>query len=635
MLEQSKDIPSRAKPDNSPKDASMMDITGHVSVMDINGRFLNSEGHFTDEFNTGGKAVGIDPAKRKAMAEEALRILKPVSLSVVQDNTTLIYCIQPIRAFDESVNHFLLTVQEAEKTDELERKGDNSLAAVISLYDAIPASILIIDPHEHLMGWNRFSREKINNRHESEMMGINPMDRVHPEDLPDLLKKGYKVLEQDVEETAEFRMYHGDGPPYKWATMRAKRAVIDGQPFVVAVVTEITELKEAEAKQEKLQEQLLQYQKMELIGQLAGGIAHDFNNALAAIIGNTELVLNKLDASLPYVDNIKDIHALATRSAKLTRQLLAFARKQLALPKIIDLNEAVTECIPLHRRLIGEHIQFSWHPGKRPAVVLLDPTQLEQILSNLLVNARDAINEDGKIFIDCDFARFENADCTDSRSGFSPGDYVRLSVGDTGSGIDAKVLPHIYEPFFTTKEVGKGTGLGLSTVYGIVIQNNGFIECRTESGKGTTFDIYLPEYKASEQDKESDTNSSAVLNENQTILVVEDEPYILKLVRDILKSRGFSVLTAKDAEECLDVTVKSTSRIDLVVTDVVLPTMNGVELSSLLQKDNPTLKVLFMSAHAPENISLGKQFEEGVDFIQKPFNINDFIKAVSRVLTSP
>jgi len=613
----------------------MPDFSGPVYVMDINGRLLNAEGSFTDEFAGSETDIGINPAKRKVMAEEALRMLRPVSLSVDQDNTALIYSIQPIRSFDESISHFLLTVQEAKKTDEPERKGDNSLADVISLYDAIPASILIIDPHERLMGWNRFSREKINNRNEREMLGINPMDRVHPDDLPDILKKGYNVLENDVEETAEFRMFHGNGPPYKWATMRAKRAVIDDQPFVVAVVTEITELKEAEAKQEKLQEQLLQYQKMELIGQLAGGIAHDFNNALAAIIGNTELVLNKLDASFPFVDNIKDIHALATRSAKLTRQLLAFARKQLALPKVIDLNEAITECIPLHRRLIGKNIQFSWHPSKQPAFVLLDPTQLEQILSNLLVNARDAITAGGKIFIDCDFAHFDNADCTDNRSGFSPGDYVKLSVGDTGRGIDAKVLPHIYEPFFTTKELGKGTGLGLSTVYGIVIQNNGFIECRTESGKGTTFDIYIPEYKESVQEIQADTTAPTVRNAKQTILVVEDEPYILKLVKDILESRGYKVFVAKDAEECLEITVNCLSRIDLVVTDVILPTMNGVQLSTLLQKENPTLKVLFMSAHAPENISIGKQFEEGVDFIQKPFNISDFIKAISRVLTAP
>jgi PAS domain S-box-containing protein len=636
MHEQSKDIPSGALPVISTNDDLRMDVTGPVLVMDISGRILNAESAFTDEIYTGsGKNIGIDQSKRKLMAEEALRMRKPVSLSVVQDKTVLTYAIQPIRSFDESISHFLLTVQEAKKTDKPERKKENSLDAVISLYDAIPASILIIDPHEHLMGWNRFSRERINNRHESEMLGINPMDRVHPEDLPGLLKKGHNVLDHDVEETAEFRMYHGDGPPYKWATMRAKRAVIDGQPFVVAVVTEITELKEAEEKQEKLQEQLLQYQKLELIGQLAGGIAHDFNNALAAIIGNTELVLNKLGPSSPFIGNIKDINTLANRSAKLTRQLLAFARKQMTLPKVVDLNEAITECLPLHRRLIGENIQFDWSPCSTQAFVLLDPTQLEQILSNLFVNAHDAIDEKGRIFITCDFAHFDNEDCIDSRSGFSPGDYVRLSIGDTGSGIDAKILPHIYEPFFTTKEVGKGTGLGLSTVYGIVMQNNGFIECRTEFGKGTTFDIYLPKFRESEEGSESEIRMHTLLNAKQTILVVEDEPYILKLVKDILESRGFTVFAAKDAEESIDITRICATQIDLLITDVVLPAMNGVELSSLLQKKNPALRVLFMSAHSPENIKLEKQFEDGVDFIQKPFSINDFIKIINRVLTAP
>ncbi|NTW52342.1 MAG: response regulator [Chlorobiaceae bacterium] len=570
------------------------------------------------------------------MAAEAIGTRNPVSHELQRHNVTWIYTLYPILSSGNSATHFLLTVQDSDRKKSPEPHVCNTLATAKELYDAIPASILVVDANMRLVGWNRFSRDTINGRSDEEMHGVNPFNRVHPDDLFELKNRlFFNVMNFDTEETAEFRMYHKDGPPYRWATLRAKKAIIEGQPCVVVVVTEITELKEAQEQQEKLQEQLLQYQKMELIGQLAGGIAHDFNNSLAAIIGNTELVLRKLDHSCSYIDNIRDIHKIAVRSSQLTHQLLAFARKQMTIPKVIDLNEIISESLPLYSRLISENIQFEWTPCKNRAFVLIDPTQLEQILSNLFINARDAITGNGKIFIDCAAAHFENADCINNRSALSAGNYIRLSISDTGSGIEPKVLPHIYEPFFTTKEVGKGTGLGLSTVYGIVMQNNGHIECRTEMGKGSTFDIYLPQHVDSLNEKGSGATDQTILNSEKTILVVEDEPYILKLIKDILESRQFTVFTAKDAEECLLVSEKCKSRIDMLVTDVVLPTMNGVELSRLLQRDNPSLRALFMSAHAVDNITVNQPLVEGVDFIPKPFSIKEFIEAVNRVMSAP
>ncbi|AAM72920.1 MAG TPA: PAS domain-containing sensor histidine kinase [Chlorobaculum sp.] len=511
----------------------------------------------------------------------------------------------------------------------------NTLASLTELYDAIPASIIIIDERMRLIGWNRFSRDTINGLSDNEMPGINPMKRVHPDDLPEMIRKMRNVIDLDIELSAEFRMYHKSGPPYKWAMCRGKRTIIEGKTCVVAVVTEITDLKEAEEQRKKLQEQLLQLQKMELVGQLASGIAHDFNNALAAIIGNTELALKKLDPANPAVSNITDIHTLATRSANLTRQLLAFARKQMAMPRVLNLTEEVSDCLRLYQRLIDKNIHLEWHLCDEPIQVKLDPTQLEQILSNLLVNARDAIDGSGCITVRCEGARFEPTDGKTCNPRLSPGDYARLSITDSGCGIEASVLPHIYEPFFTTKEIGKGIGLGLSSVYGIVRQNNGHIECHSEPGKGTTFDIWLPLHQESQQ--KTDVHADKPQTELKTkakIMVVEDEPYILKLVQDILESHEFTVFTATDADQCLLAAKTHEYRIDLLVTDVVLPTMNGIEQSRVLQKKNPAMKCLFMSAHAPDNVDGQKKLRVGVDFIEKPFGIDEFLRAIDQVLNS-
>jgi PAS domain S-box-containing protein len=619
-----------------------------IFIMDRDGRLLDSDNVFRDELRTGTlkSAIGkkpkefIDIETRKQKADIALSTGKPASFDSIQDDFVSQYTIYPVFSADGNIAHFLLSARKTSDTQDTAKKDYNTLDAIAELYDAIPASIIIVDAQMRLIGWNSFSRDAINGLSDNEMPGINPLKRVHPEDFTEVSRKVHNIIHLDTEESAEFRMFHKNGPPYKWAMFRGKRTIIEGQPCMVAVVTEISELKQAEEKQKKLQEELQQYQKMELIGQLAGGIAHDFNNALAAILGNTELALKKLTPSSPVVENINDIHKLARRSAEMTRQLLAFARKQVTLPKVFDMNEAVSECLQLHRRLIGEHIHFEWNPYREQLRVRLDPSQLDQILSNLFINARDAISGSGKILIGCDLAHFSQEECQTRCSGCLPGDYVRLFVSDNGSGIEAKMLPHIYEPFFTTKEIGKGTGLGLSTVYGIVMQNKGHIECYSEPGIGTTFNIFLPLYHEESEKTEAPyepfrrQEHECSLKARETIMVVEDEPYILKLIRDILEDHAFTVMTALDAEECLRITGEHDYRIDLVVTDVLLPDMNGIEMSRLLRQQNPSIKILFMSAHAPENLSHQQQLRDGVDFIQKPFGIADFFRAIENVLQS-
>jgi two-component system, cell cycle sensor histidine kinase and response regulator CckA len=526
----------------------------------------------------------------------------------------------PLDQFLSSVLH-----NSADAITEIENKGYNTLAAIAGLYDAIPASIIIVDVRMRIVGWNRFSRDTINGLRDSEMLGVNPLKRVHPDDFAEISRKVHDIIHFDTEQSAEFRMLHKSEPPYKWAMFRGKRVIFGNEPCVVAVVTEITELKETEQQQKKLQEQLLQYQKMELVGQLAGGVAHDFNNALAAILGNTELALRKLDPSSPVADNISDIHKLALRSAEMTRQLLAFARKQVATPEVFELNEAVSEFLRLHRSTIGDSIQLEWHPHAEPVQVKLDPMQLDQILSNLLLNARDAITGNGTIEIKCEAIRFDSDDSNNGMSGFAPGAYVKLTLSDTGSGIEPEILPHIYEPFFTTKAVGKGTGLGLSTVYGIVMQNRGHIECQSEIGKGAIFTVYLPLHH-----EEVHANDEA----KETILVVDDEPSIIKLIQDILESRDFTVLAANNAGECLQIADGCPKPVDLLVADALLPDMSSMEMFRLLKQRNPSMKHLFMSAHTPEQITRSWTQKDGMNFIQKPFGIGNFIEAIELALNS-
>lgn len=618
-----------------------------VFIMNRDGKLLGSDGSFRNEagktslFNDTPAVeeeqvpyLVIDTAERKRMIDEAVRVSRPVMFET-RHEPFVWYChIYPLFTIEKQIDYCVLCVSKSSVMQESEKTEQMNLAASSGVYDAIPASIIMVDADLGLVGWNRFSRDTINGLSDNEMPGINPLKRVHPDDLEEISRKVLDIIHNDTEQTGEFRMFHRNTPAYKWAMFRGRRAVIQNKPCMVAVVTEITELREAEEKQKKLQEQLLHYQKMELVGQLAGGIAHDFNNALAAILGNTELALGKLDPSSPVISHINDIHKLALRSAEMTRQLLAFARKQMAIPKVFNFADAIRECIDLHCRLFEPNINVEWKPCGKQVMVKLDPTQLEQILSNLLINARDAITDSGEIRVACNSVSLEQADCDQAFSGLTPGNYVRLTVSDSGCGIDATVLPHIYEPFFTTKEIGKGTGLGLSTVYGIVMQNNGQIECTSEPGRGTTFEIWLPTHHDLPEPRESGKQSDITPNGKQTIMVVEDEPYILKLIADILESCEFTVLTARDAEEGLNKAAEHGHHIDLLVSDVVLPTMNGIEMSRLMRMNNPALKLLFMSAHAPENVSRQRKLRPGVDFIQKPFGINDFIEAVEQALRS-
>ena len=364
--------------------------------------------------------------------------------------------------------------------------------------------------------------------------------------------------------------------------------------------------------------QLQQAQKMEAVGRLAGGVAHDFNNMLGVILGHAEMAMLKADRSHPFYADFEAIRRAAERSANLTRQLLAFARRQTVAPQVLDLNDTVEGMLKMLRRLIGEEIKLSWMPKAGLPYVRMDPGQIDQILANLALNARDAITGMGQITLKTDRATFDDT-FGSAHEGLLPGDFVHLAISDDGCGMDQETLKNIFEPFFTTKGMGRGTGLGLATVYGIVKQNNGFVQVESEQGKGTTFHIYIPAYSGTDGVKGSDHPKDVPRGYGEKLLLVEDEPANLEMARGMLEGIGYSVVAAQSPFEAIRLASENDCKITLLVTDVVMPEMNGRELKERLQALCPNLKCLFMSGYTADIISDRGVLEEDALFIQKPF----------------
>jgi signal transduction histidine kinase/ActR/RegA family two-component response regulator len=386
----------------------------------------------------------------------------------------------------------------------------------------------------------------------------------------------------------------------------------------------------AENERQKLQDKLALSQKMESVGRLAGGVAHDFNNMLGVILGNAELALIKIEQTHAVHGNLTEIRKAASRSADLTRQLLAFARKQTMIPRVLDLNDTVNRMIEMLRRLLGENIDLAWMPGRDLWPVWIDPAQIDQILMNLAANARDAIDGVGKVCMETVNVLADGAGGAEN-PGLEPGEYVMLAVSDNGCGMDREALPNIFDPFYTTKETGKGTGLGLATVYGIVRQNNGLINVYSEAGKGTSFKIYLPRHQGESRDSAKPA-PLLVTGGAQTVLVVEDEAMLLAMARAMLERLGYSVLAAATPSEAMRLAAEHAGQIDLLMTDVVMPEMNGRDLAQQLLSLYPGLKQLFMSGYTANVIAHQGVMDKNVQFLQKPFTLNDLAAKVREAL---
>lgn len=397
------------------------------------------------------------------------------------------------------------------------------------------------------------------------------------------------------------------------------------------VISKVIELGRDITAHRKLEAQFLQAQKMESVGRLAGGVAHDFNNMLTIIIGYAEQVMAQLAPDDPICRDIMEMVKVARRSAGLTRQLLAFSRQQTILPRVVDLNELIANSQKMLKRLVGEDINLRFTPKDTLWRIHIDPTQVDQILANLTVNARDAIAGVGLIRIETDNVVLDGSYCA-FHEGFVPGEYVMVAFSDSGSGMDQETTPKIFEPFFTTKEEGRGTGLGLSTVYGIVKQNNGFINVYSEPGHGTTFKMYFPRHSAPVVQPQ-EVQVAAEQGGTETLLLVEDEIQILAMCKRLLEKQGYRILAAKLPEEAVALCEQFKGEIHLLLSDVIMPNMNGRELQEKISRIKPGIKVLFMSGYTSDIITRGGGLAEGAHFIQKPFSNHDLIHKVRQVLT--
>jgi CheY-like chemotaxis protein len=370
---------------------------------------------------------------------------------------------------------------------------------------------------------------------------------------------------------------------------------------------------------------------MESVGRLAGGVAHDFNNMLSVITGHAELALHATTVGDPVRADLEEIRVAARRAADLTRQLLAFARRQVVAPKVLDLNTAVASSIGMLRRLIGEDIELTWAPSAGSGRVRIDPTQVDQVLTNLAANARDAIQGVGRVTVRTERAALDAAQLARCE-GAVPGVYAILEVSDTGRGMDSDTASHLFEPFFTTKPVGQGTGLGLATVYGIVKQNDGCVVVDSELGRGTTVRIFLPSVEADLTGVATDMAAGLPQSGHETVLLVEDESAVLRLSKIVLERFGYKVLTAGTPSEAIHVFETHEGLVHLLVTDVVMPEMNGRELAARLRENRPELKALFVSGYSASALAPRGVLDEGVHFLQKPFSLEDLASSVRQAL---
>ena len=439
------------------------------------------------------------------------------------------------------------------------------------------------------------------------------------------------IQRAEVSRNVEIIVRRNDGDHWISASAAPLRDEHGNVVAGIVAFPEITERKRAEEERAALEERLRHAQKMDAIGRLAGGVAHDFNNMLQSILGYSDLLLDRVESDHPFFEQLQEIRNAALRSAELTGQLLAFARKQTITPVVLDLNQAVEDALRMLRRLIGEDIDLGWQPGHHVGAVKMDAAQMNQIVTNLVVNARDAIRGVGKITIETDRAEFD-ADYCARHVGFVPGAYAMLAVSDDGVGMDPEAMSRVFEPFYTTKSRDHGTGLGLATVYGIVKQNEGFVNVYSEPGEGTTFRIYLRRETvapAMAVDMAPTVGSRAG---TETVLVVEDEAALLLLARQMLERLGYTVLACSEPARAIQTARDHPGEIHLLITDVIMPQMNGRDLSARIEAIRPGLRCVFMSGYTANVIAHHGVLEEGVHFLQKPFSADALATKVREVL---
>lgn len=608
---------------NAESDAIVVIDLDKVQNVEANDAAIDLYGYSHEEF------FALQPAELFADAEETFpqilsnngHISIPLSYHRKKDGT--IFPVEITARIFELENQKLLLaamrdISDRLKSEENLRKNRRFLSDLIENSGAL------------IFVKNRDGYYTLINRKWEEVTGLqreNVIGRTDEELFPGDIGKQFRRNDLDVIEsgTVQEKEEILDGENGRRYFLSVKFPLKNDDDLVTGIcgmTTEITERKQAEEDRERLSEQLAQAYRMESIGRLAGGIAHDFNNMLGVILGHTELVLHTSQLSGPHLNSIKEIEKAARRSSDLTRQLLAFARKQTVVPKVLDLNETVNGVLTILQRIIGEDIEFVWQPGESLWTIKMDPTQIDQILTNLCANARDAIESVGKITIDTRNISVDAAFCKD-KVGCREGDFVVLSITDNGCGMHEDVKTMLFEPFYTTKELGKGTGLGLAMIYGIVQQNNGFITVDSKPGLGTSFKLYLPRYDVPHVPSSVEEERKELSLGSGTILLVEDEPANLEIACLMLKNLGYNVVTASSPAEAIQLARQYQEEIDLLMTDVIMPEMNGWDLAQELKAIQPDMKQLFTSGYTSTTVAQPSFFIENVHFIQKPFNMHE------------
>jgi signal transduction histidine kinase/ActR/RegA family two-component response regulator len=509
----------------------------------------------------------------------------------------------------------------------MEAQLEAERSRLFSVLDSMPAVVDVVDAETYdILFMNTYIREIYGH----DGVGKKCYEVFHNFDAPCSFCNNETLLEKGEDESVQWEYFSETLKRHLITTNRLLKWP-DGRRAKLEMSIDITDRKKAEHARKDLEAQLYQSQKLESVGRLAGGVAHDFNNMLGVILGKAEMALMELEPEDAHYADFREIQKVASRSADLTRQLLAFARRQTIAPRVLDLNETIEGMLKMMRRLIGEDIDLAWLPGSGLWPIKMDPSQIDQILANLCVNARDAIQDTGKITIETDTAAPDQAYC-DQHTGFVPGEYVVLTISDDGFGMDKETIDHIFDPFFTTKAVGKGTGLGLATVYGIVKQNDGFIHVYSEPGKGSTFKIYFRRHVEQADPVEPKTSASPLAQGDETILLVEDDAEILHIALSMLERLGYRVLPVSSPGEAIREADMHPGDIHLLITDVVMPDMNGRDLSKRILSLYPNIKCLFMSGYTANVIAHHGVLDEGVHFIEKPFSINDLSAKVREAL---
>jgi len=618
----------RAILSSHPSGVLLVDSRGRIVY--ANGRISDLTGYATDELI--GESVELlvpESARLRHVDHRADYMTDPVPRLMGEGRDLSIRRIDGVdlpveiglSSFDSGAERYVTAVvSDITARKRSEEALANTMSNLQELVEASPLATMMLDLEGRVVLWSP-AAENLFGWRADEVVG-RVLPHVPPTELPEVREILRRVGRGEIIAGMELRRQNKEGRPIQAELYAAPQR--DASGHIVGVIEQMADI----ATRRQMEEAMLQAQKMESIGRLAGGVAHDFNNMLTAISGFAQLLILDLPPGTREAENAEAIRRAAGQAATLTQQLLAFSRRQVLQPKILDPDGTIKDMEPMLRRLIDENVDLRFKLSAAPGRVKADPVQLEQIVLNLAVNARDAMPNGGRLTIETGRCVFDAA-YTAEHFEVTPGEYVMVAVSDTGVGMDKATRAHVFEPFFTTKERGKGTGLGLATIYGVVRQSGGHIWLYSEPGQGTTFKVYFPLVR--DELSEPEASQPDVAGGSETILLVEDEDAVRDLARTILMRKGYRVLAAADPREALRIVETHTGTIDVLVSDVVMPILSGPEMARRIQESRPNIKTLFLSGYTEELINSEGRLSGMDAFLSKPFTAEALARKVAEL----